>query len=108
MRKVWYNGNSGSQGTKGRRRHAQRVFHIVFHTLWKLWKTYPQNLWKTSSLWKTLWKLWKSFPQKLWKSGGVENFGENSVENPLKFSTIIVESFVEKSFPQLPVENFVD
>jgi hypothetical protein len=52
--------------------------------------------------------MWKSFPQKLWKSGGMENFGENSVENPLKFSTIVVESFVEKSFPQLPVENSVD
>jgi hypothetical protein len=38
----------------------------------------------------------------------VENFGENSVENPLKFSTMIVESFVEKGFPQLPVENLVD
>lgn len=34
----------------------------------------------------------------LWKSGGVENFGENSVENLLKFSTTIVESYVEKVF----------
>lgn len=46
-------------------------------------------------MWKTLWKMWKSFPQKLWKSGGVESFGENSVENPGKFSTLVVENFVD-------------
>ena len=98
MRKVWYNGKTGSQGSEGRRRHAKKVFHNLCGKLTLLFHI----------VFHTLWKMWKSFPQKLWKSGSVENFGENSVENLLKFSTMVVESFVEKSFPQLPMENSVE
>jgi hypothetical protein len=50
----------------------------------------------------------EKFSPKVVEKWGCGKFWGKLCGNPLKFSTMIVESFVEKSFPQLPVENLVD
>ena len=62
---------------KSGRRASERPAHKSFpHSFPQVWKTFVENLSDCGKLcgkllWKTLslWKMWKTFPQLLWKSG---------------------------------------
>src|ERR1700680_2572540 len=70
--------------------------------MWKAWKTYPPQMWKTNELFIDLWKVWKTYPPELWKTwlGGRYHVKTKRSGNKRtkinKLSTLTVDNLVNK------------